>query len=46
MAAWLWTRKNKQSSDDYMVPVAAGIIAGVSILGVIAAVLNNLAFTD
>ena len=42
--AFVWTSGNKQNSDNYLIPVAAGIIAGVSIMGVIAAVLNNLVF--
>lgn len=42
VAAYIWTRRNKQSAEDYMIPVAAGIIAGVSIMGVIVAMLNNL----
>ncbi|MGB0685371.1 MAG: OPT family oligopeptide transporter [Planctomycetota bacterium] len=41
VGAYLWTRSNKKSSDDYLVPVASGIIAGVSIMGVIAATINN-----
>jgi len=41
LIAWYWTRRNKASADDYMVPIAAGLIAGISIMGVLAAVLNN-----
>lgn len=44
--AWAWTRKDKQHADDYLVPVAAGVIAGVSIMGVIVAILNTLLFAD
>jgi uncharacterized oligopeptide transporter (OPT) family protein len=40
--ATAWTRRNAQSSEDFLVPVSAGIIAGVSIMGVLAALLNNL----
>jgi uncharacterized oligopeptide transporter (OPT) family protein len=40
--AWYWNRKNKASSDEYMIPVAAGLIAGISITGVIVAVLNTV----
>jgi uncharacterized oligopeptide transporter (OPT) family protein len=40
LIAMTWERKNKKSHDDYMVPTSAGIIAGVSIIGVIVAVLN------
>ena len=38
----VWTRANAKSSDDYVVPVASGIIAGVSIVGVVVAMVNNL----
>ena len=40
--AWAWTARAPKSSDDYLVPVSAGVIAGVSIMGVVAALLNNL----
>ena len=40
--AWLWNRASPKSADDYLVPMAAGLIAGVSIMGVIVAVLNNV----
>lgn len=40
--AWYWHRKNKVSSDEYMIPVAAGLIAGISITGVVVAVLNTV----
>jgi uncharacterized oligopeptide transporter (OPT) family protein len=40
VGAAIWTSKAKKSADDYLVPTAAGLIAGVSILGVIVAVLN------
>jgi uncharacterized oligopeptide transporter (OPT) family protein len=43
--AAIWTSRNKASSEAYLVPVAAGVIAGVSIMGVIVASLNNLVFT-
>ena len=39
--AWFWTRKNKESSDRYLIAVASGVIAGISIMGVIVALLNN-----
>ncbi|MHC4822777.1 MAG: OPT family oligopeptide transporter [Planctomycetota bacterium] len=45
-AAAIWTARNKKSSDDYLVPVASGIIAGVSIMGVIAAAINNFVFVN
>jgi uncharacterized oligopeptide transporter (OPT) family protein len=37
----LWTAKAPASAKDYMVPVASGIIAGVSVVGVVVAGLNN-----
>ena len=43
--AHLWHKKNPESHEAYMVPTAAGLIAGVSILGVIVATLNTLVFT-
>ncbi len=46
VGAYLWTKKNKKTSDDYLVPVASGIIAGVSIMGVIAAAINNFLFVN
>ena len=44
LIAAAWTARNKVSCDDYLVPVSAGVIAGVSIMGVLVAVLNTLAF--
>ena len=46
VAAAAWTHSNKKTSDDYLVPIASGIIAGVSIMGVIAAALNNFLFVN
>ena len=43
--AWAWTRKSSKSAEDYLVPVAAGLIAGVSIMGVIAAFLDSIVLT-
>jgi uncharacterized oligopeptide transporter (OPT) family protein len=43
--AWAWTRKNKEQCDEYLVPIAAGVIAGISLMGVLGAVLNTLVFT-
>jgi uncharacterized oligopeptide transporter (OPT) family protein len=42
LIGWLWNRANAKSADDYLVPMAAGLIAGVSLMGVIVAVLNNI----
>ncbi len=40
--AALWTKKSPKSSEDYLIPVAAGVIAGVSLMGVLVAFLNNV----
>jgi OPT family oligopeptide transporter len=40
--AALWTKSSAKSAEDYLVPASAGIIAGVSIMGVIVAFLNNV----
>ncbi|TNF37256.1 MAG: OPT family oligopeptide transporter [Deltaproteobacteria bacterium] len=37
---WAWHTRNKQQSETYLVPVAAGLIAGISIMGVIVAIIN------
>ncbi len=39
--AWAWQKNWKKSADNYLVSVSAGVIAGVSIIGVIVQVLNN-----
>jgi uncharacterized oligopeptide transporter (OPT) family protein len=41
LIGWAWSKRNSKHADTYLVPVAAGLIAGISIMGVIAAVLNN-----
>ena len=42
IVAWAWTKRSPQTAHDYLVPAAAGLIAGISILGVIVASLNNM----
>ena len=37
-----WQRQNAQSAEDYIVPVASGVIAGVSIVGVLVALVNTV----
>jgi uncharacterized oligopeptide transporter (OPT) family protein len=37
-----WSANSKETSEAYLVPMAAGIIAGVSIMGVLVAILNML----
>ena len=39
--AAVWMKRKKENAETYMVPAAAGIIAGVSIMGVIVAFLNS-----
>ena len=41
IVAAVWTRSSPKSAEDYVIPVSSGLIAGVSILGVIVAALNN-----
>jgi len=38
--AWVLTKKQPQLAKDSIVPVSSGVIAGVSIMGVVAAILN------
>ena len=42
--AALWQRRNAAQAEAYLVPMSAGVIAGVSIMGVLVAVLNTLVF--
>jgi uncharacterized oligopeptide transporter (OPT) family protein len=41
LAAWWWTKNRRKSADEFLVPVAAGLIAGISLMGVLAAIMNN-----
>ncbi|MEQ1568541.1 MAG: OPT family oligopeptide transporter [Myxococcota bacterium] len=41
LAAWLWTRQSPKSAEQYLIAVASGLIAGISILGVLVAFFNN-----
>ena len=43
--AALWTRQAPEQAEDYLIPVASGVIAGVSLMGVLVAFLNNLVLT-
>ncbi|MFT4628374.1 MAG: putative oligopeptide transporter (OPT) family protein, partial [Myxococcota bacterium] len=38
----VWSGKWPENATDYVVPIASGVIAGVSIIGVIVAMMNNL----
>jgi uncharacterized oligopeptide transporter (OPT) family protein len=39
---WAWTRRSPASAEEYLIPVSSGVIAGVSIVGVLVAFLNNI----
>ena len=41
LIAWAWQRRNAEQCKEYLVPISAGVIAGVSIVGVLVASLNN-----
>ena len=41
LGAWAWQKASKDKADEYTVPIASGLIAGESIMGVIVAALNN-----
>jgi uncharacterized oligopeptide transporter (OPT) family protein len=43
LGAWAWQRSSKEKADEFTVPIASGIIAGESIMGVIVAAVNNFA---
>ena len=40
--AFAWQRARPASAEAYLVPVSSGVIAGVSILGVLVAILNQM----
>ena len=42
VGAAIWQRGDAKGADDYLVPAAAGVIAGVSLMGVLVAVINTL----
>jgi uncharacterized oligopeptide transporter (OPT) family protein len=44
--AHIWMKRNKKNFDDYMIPISAGVIAGVSIIGVLVAVANVFLFSN
>ena len=46
MIGYYWNKRNEQQCEGYLVPIASGIIAGVSIMGVVAAALNNFVFVN
>jgi uncharacterized oligopeptide transporter (OPT) family protein len=42
IGAHLWGKSNEEQSEAFLVPIAAGIIAGVSLMGVVVAIVNTL----
>jgi uncharacterized oligopeptide transporter (OPT) family protein len=42
LLAWMWSRQRREQAERFAVPMASGIIAGESIVGVLIALLNNL----
>ncbi len=40
LIAWAWAKKWKQNAHTYVVPIAAGLIAGIAIMGVLMAIFN------
>jgi putative OPT family oligopeptide transporter len=39
--AWLWKRRRPEQSQKFLIPVASGVVAGESVIGVLVAILNN-----
>jgi uncharacterized oligopeptide transporter (OPT) family protein len=39
--AWIWQRRRAEQSERFLVPVASGVVAGESVVGVVVAILNN-----
>jgi len=39
--AAIWMKKGKESSEFYLIPIVSGLIAGISIFGVLGAVMNT-----
>jgi uncharacterized oligopeptide transporter (OPT) family protein len=42
LIAWFWTSRSPKSAEEYLIPVASGAIAGVSLMGVLVAFFNNI----
>jgi uncharacterized oligopeptide transporter (OPT) family protein len=42
--AWVYRRVDARAADRFVVPIASGLIAGESIVGVVVAALNNFVF--
>jgi uncharacterized oligopeptide transporter (OPT) family protein len=39
LAAWILLKKSPSASDRYTVPLASGVIAGESLMGIVTAIL-------
>jgi uncharacterized oligopeptide transporter (OPT) family protein len=39
--AWGWNRRRPEQAERYTIPIASGVIAGESLVGVLVAVINN-----
>jgi uncharacterized oligopeptide transporter (OPT) family protein len=40
VAAWAWKRKSPKTEEEFLVPVAGGIIAGYTLVAVVVTLLN------
>jgi uncharacterized oligopeptide transporter (OPT) family protein len=45
VAAWIYARIDRNAAERFVVPIASGIIAGESVVGVVVAALNNFVLT-
>jgi putative OPT family oligopeptide transporter len=41
LVAWIWARRSAAQAETYAVPLASGVIAGESLVGVVVTALNN-----
>jgi uncharacterized oligopeptide transporter (OPT) family protein len=41
LVAWIWARRSAAHAETYAVPLASGVIAGASLMGVVVTTLNN-----
>jgi uncharacterized oligopeptide transporter (OPT) family protein len=41
VVAWAWARRSRLHAERYTIPIASGVIAGESLMGVLVATLNN-----
>jgi len=39
--AAIWTKSRKENAEFYLIPIVSGLIAGISIFGVLGAVMNT-----